>query len=150
MQTHPAYCSCPEGFEPSRNPRLAFSCVRCGRAEQPRKLLAEHVEEVFELLAETLESAGDKPRDQACPNFDQLRYETLRRVHWGEREFPDAPWRRKYLPREAAEEMFDALAYIAGEIAKQGRDPDLFNVLVHTFRAYESLRQYEARQKGSA
>ena len=116
----------------------------------PEAALPEMVEEMFSLLAETLEHSGDKPRDQPSHNFDLLRFETMRRVHRGEETFPDQPWRRKYLPREAAEELFDACAYVGGELAKHGRDPDLFNVLVHTFRAYTSLRQYEARKKGSA
>lgn len=111
--------------------------------------LPEYVEEMFAALAEVLERSGDKPMDRPSADFDALRVETMRRVYWGETAYPDQPWRRKHLPREAQEELFDAAAYVGGELAKGGRDADLFNVLIHLFRAYGALRQYEARKAGN-
>lgn len=137
----------------TRSTEKPASCAKCGHDMGPppdvKRPLPEHVLEMFGQLAETLEHSGDKSRGQTNTDLDALQLETMRRVLWGEKEYPDSPWRTKHLPREAQEELFDACAYIGGELAKNGRDPDLFNVLVHTYRAYAALRAYEARKKGA-
>lgn len=114
-----------------------------------RKSLPEHTEDVFGLLAECLESSGDKPRDMPCPEFDHLRYETMRRVHWGEEQYGDR-WRGRSGAQDAREELNDVFAYLAGRIGESAHSrPHLWSALVNAFRAYRDVLADEAQQKGS-
>ena len=150
VQTHPTedvFCSCPNGFLENPNPRTS-ACVRCALPERPKKLLAEHTEEMFENLAAILEASGDKPKDQPSPTFDYLKFRTMQRVHAGQEKFGEA-WRGIDRIENAKQEGFDWWVYLAGELALEGQDPDLYDGLHKMYQGLEAVLRYQARKKGS-
>lgn len=149
LQTHPArFCECQEGFEKSRNPRNE-GCVRCGRLPQDLKPLAAYTEEMFENLAQILEASGDKPKDQASPTFDYLKFRTMQRVQWGQKRHGEN-WRGIDRPENAKQEGFDWWVYLAGELGLEAPDdPDLYDALHKMYQGLEAVLRYQARKKGT-
>lgn len=133
-----------------QDPRKAGACCACGAPMPKMTALPEHVEQLFDALAETLEGSGLKPREMAAPEFDAFRAHTIWRVREGERVYKDR-WRSRDMIAEALEELPDAAVYGFAQMVKDGeRSADLFDAIVHAFQSYTAFRRYEARVKGSA
>ena len=110
--------------------------------------LPEHVEQLFDVLAEVLEASGDKARDHADPTFDYVRARTMKRVRWGQERFGER-WRTLDKPEEAKQEGLDWFVYLMGECAERGHDPDLFDALHKMYLGLEAVLRYQARAKGT-
>lgn len=115
------------------------------------RTLPEIVDELFGAFAEAAEGAGVKSRDPVTdPDFEAFRTWTLARVHAGQAEYGER-WRGRDMPGEAVEELYDCAVYAFAQMAKDGeRSADLFEAVLHSYRAFLAFRRYEARRRGSA
>jgi hypothetical protein len=134
-------CSPPQEFT---DPRRAGSCRKCGAVLD--KLLPEHITELFTAFGELLESAGEKPRDLPCPEYEAYRAHALSRARTGQDLYGEL-WRGIDTIPEALEELPDVANYTAAEIAKEGVHPLLMEGLRQAFLSYRSIRQYQAEKR---
>lgn len=112
--------------------------------------------EYFDRLKETLQDAGIVPRPPLLStSFDWFQTAALRRLDRGAIEYGRDNYLRRdvNLADEAIEEMLDVAVYSLLELAKSNPDScdsvPLGQAVFHAYRAYESLRDYKAKLRGS-